>query len=768
MPRLLLAAALTVVAIVSPLAAEAPKLSYLIPAGVAPGELIEVKLYGTELSKASAIWSNLPGLTAAPATSDKQAKDQPGNGVFKFTVPADAAIGIYALRAATPEGISNLKLFLVDDLPTVRDNNGNKTPATAQPLTLPAAVEGSCEAESYDFYKIHAAAGQRVSVEVFARRLGSQLDPVIRLLDSAGRELAYSDDEDATGADGRFAHRFAAEGDYFIEVRDIRYAGGTQHRYRLRVGDFPLTSVPYPLAAPPGATARVVVTGPDVAGLSPMAVKTPAGIAGGRVPFAARLPQGQGSSMVSLAVSNGVEQVEFEPNDKLETASPIDLAGAINGRFEKSHDRDYFKFDAKKGQRFVFTGRTRALGSPTDLFLRLYDAKGTKVAEADDSGLEEGSIDYTFPADGAYQLMAEDLLTRGGPDRVYRIEIEPYKPGFSLVLDTDTLNAPKGGVATAKLTAVRRDYKGPIRLEFEGAPEGVKLVRPVLGDDKNDLIVTFTVPSDVEAGKWWPLVLVGRAKIGDAEVVAKTSTMAVLRTALNGLANPPLELDGQLALGVGPVFPDFFQLAADSKDKPAVVSYPQLLATTSFKVKATKLNKFDDKITLAVEGLPPSFVAKAASIDKGKAEATIELTGPRALAEGEYPFRVVGSATFQSQAKEVTLADVVLRVVKPLSVTVKPAGKLTAGGKQKVKITVAFEGGAKGAVKLALRGLPKGVTAPAELALAEGKNEIEVELVAAADAALGPIDVVAVATTKIKDQELVVESPAVAVEVAKP
>ena len=75
---------------------------------------------------------------------------------------------------------------------------------------------------------------------------------MLRLLTADGRELAFSDDEPATGADSRFSHKFDAAGDYYLEIRDIRYQGGAAHRYRLRLGDFPLPSVPYPLAATKG------------------------------------------------------------------------------------------------------------------------------------------------------------------------------------------------------------------------------------------------------------------------------------------------------------------------------------------------------------------------------------------------------------------------------------------------------------------------------------------------------------------------------------
>jgi hypothetical protein len=92
---------------------------------------------------------------------------------------------------------------MVDDLPSALDNSSNKTIATAQELALPSAVDGACEAESFDYYKFQGVAGQRVTAEVVARRLGYPLDPVLRLLDASGRELAYSDDAPGIGPVGR-------------------------------------------------------------------------------------------------------------------------------------------------------------------------------------------------------------------------------------------------------------------------------------------------------------------------------------------------------------------------------------------------------------------------------------------------------------------------------------------------------------------------------------------------------------------------------------
>src|SRR5262249_15131361 len=155
----------------------------------------------------------------------------------------------------------------------------------------------------------------RISVEVFARRLGSPLDSMIRLLDVSGRELAFSDDESSSGADSRFSYKFANAGDYYLEVRDIRFQGGGGHRYRLRVGDLPLPSAPFPLAAQKGTNVSVQVTGKGVELPAPMAVTVPANVPGNRFNVAAGYAPGQGSEWVTLLASDVAEQFEQEPND---------------------------------------------------------------------------------------------------------------------------------------------------------------------------------------------------------------------------------------------------------------------------------------------------------------------------------------------------------------------------------------------------------------------------------------------------------------------
>lgn len=744
--------------------AQAPSISHTVPSALLAGQTSDVVLHGGNLANPTGAWWSMAAEAVLTPGVDKNGTEA-AQVSYRVTLPPTVPVGIYGLRLATGGGISNLRLVMVDDLPTGYDNGANKSLDAAQEISVPVAIDGACEAESYDYYKINGVAGQRITVEVVARRLGYPLDPVIRLLDATGRELAYSDDAPGIGSDCRFAYTLPTVGTYFLELRDIRYQGGGTHRYRMRIGNFPLASTTYPLGGRRGASAKVEVAGYTTDELPPMNVPIAPSETAERIPLAARFPTGQGSTMLSLATESVNEQIEFESNDTPETASPIGLPGAVNGRFGAAKDRDYYQFEAKQGQRWVFAGKTRSLGSPADLYMKLLKADGGQVAEAEDSGGDEGVLDFTAPADGVYRLVVEDLLRRGSAEYVYRVDIEPYRAGFSLAVEAEKFDAPKGGVFVAKVTCARREYDGPITLSIEGAGEGLVLAGNTIPEKGKETVLNVTLPATLDQGRWANIRIVGRAKIGEAEFQTVATTAAPLKAAFNGWAYPPANLDGLIGLGVGPVFADFFQLTLPPG---TAIPFPQVIGTSSFKVPVNRLNKFDDKIDLAVEGLPPGVTAKVAPIEKGKPEATIELAGPVALAEGDYPFRLTGAATFQNQPKRAAVENLILRVVKPIQVAVAPAGALNPGGKQTVSLKLTRHGDANGPVTVRLRPLPAGITAPAEVTVPEGQSEANFELVAAADVAPGKTELAAVASAQVKERAITIESDIVNLDIVKP
>jgi hypothetical protein len=640
--------------------AQSPSVSRLAPAAVAPGAATDVTVFGSNLAAPTAFWSSpaakielAPGVDKNGTLSDRV--------VLRITTPADAQVGIAALRVATGNGASSLRLLMIDDLASVADNGNNHAPSAAQEIRLPAAVDGAIEPLKSDHFKFTAKSGQRVSVEVVAGRLGSSLDPMVRLFDPAGHEIAFSDDEPGVGGDCRLAFEFTADGVYTLELRDIRNQGGDDYHYRLRLGNFPLVTSAYPTGAQIGGTTKLEAVGPAVAGASPVFLALPNNAVAGVQSLGFKYPGGGGSGFCQVMVGASPEFIEVEPNDDPPSATRVYVPSAISGRFEKPRDRDYFQFAAKTGQRWTFTGRTRTLGSPADLLMRVHKSDGGTLAEAEDAGPNEGALTVTIPADGIYRLMIEDLHRRGGPEYGYRMEAAPYEPGFSLSLEAEKFDVPHEGSFVAKVTAARRDYNGPIDLALDGGVDGVALENSVIPQGKNETQIRATLPGSVKPGSLHAVRLIGRAKIGERAVVSIASTSAALVKLMPANPFPPASLDGALALGVGPVYPHFFELSVDG----GKTQLSQPAGTGSFKVKLKRLDKnFKTPVALSVENLPTGVAAEIKPVGKGQSEFEVGLKGPTNLPESTQPIRVIGVATHNNQTKRVVLEGVMLEVKK--------------------------------------------------------------------------------------------------------
>jgi hypothetical protein len=242
--------------------------------------------------------------------------------------------------------------------------------------------------------------------------------------------------------------------------------------------------------------------------------------------------------------------MEIEPNGTPETATKIPVPSVINGRFSKPKDRDWFEFYASTGQRLVFSGKTRSLGSPCDLFMRLFNADGKQLAEADIAGANEGTLTNKFNEAGTYRLFVEELNRGGEPDFVYRVEVEPFHPGFDLSLETNKVEAASDGSFELKVTAARREYDGPITLSLAGLGDDFVLENNVIAEKKTEVSLRVKSPARVEAGQMFHFTIVGQARVDDADQETTASTMVALRRLWPLLRYPPLELDGPIGLGI--------------------------------------------------------------------------------------------------------------------------------------------------------------------------------------------------------------------------
>ncbi|MGZ8919725.1 MAG: PPC domain-containing protein [Limisphaerales bacterium] len=146
--------------------------------------------------------------------------------VFGFAYPAGSEI----VLSGGNGGIYQLALSL-----------GAEPPADLNvPLTEDAKLAGTntpvfgaiCPAGDEDKYSIQLKKDESIEVRVDAMKFGSDLDPWVKIEDSAGKELARNDDAEGS-RDAVLEWKAPADGDYNVVVGSLTHRGEENWRYRL-------------------------------------------------------------------------------------------------------------------------------------------------------------------------------------------------------------------------------------------------------------------------------------------------------------------------------------------------------------------------------------------------------------------------------------------------------------------------------------------------------------------------------------------------------
>ena len=169
-----------------------------------------------------------------------------GTQTAHLDVPADAPLGLWSASLKLPNGTTNLVPLLVSDAPQsafVSPVNGQTPTVTASlrsgsntvtrgGMSLPGGVNACIDKENQiDRYSFHAKKGEAWGFEVTARRLDSEMDSEMKIRDAKDSVLAENDD--AIGKDSRIDWTAPADGDYFVDVRDLAGHAGPTYYYNL-------------------------------------------------------------------------------------------------------------------------------------------------------------------------------------------------------------------------------------------------------------------------------------------------------------------------------------------------------------------------------------------------------------------------------------------------------------------------------------------------------------------------------------------------------
>lgn len=469
------------------------RLFSIFPAGGKQGATLDVTIGGSDLEKVSKLLFSDPAVTAVQKTQPPglgQEGPQPVPGQFTLTIGPEARPGICEVRAIGQYGVSNPRAFVVGTRDESNEKEPNNTREQATEVTLGTVVNGlSNGGNDEDFYKFTAKAGQRVIIDCWAYRIDSRMDASLVLFDASGKELARN--RDTNRRDPLLDFTVPADGDYYVEVNDLLYAGNSEYFYRLAIGTdayldfvFPPAGAPgsndeytlYGRNLPDGATSDVVSA--DGKPLEALKVKIalPADQSVESLDFNATIepdesgidglayrlatPAGPTNSVL-LGFATGPIIREAEPNDEPAKAQAITAPCEFVGQFEPPTDHDWVTIEAKKGDVLWMEVFSQRLGLATDPFLLVQQV--TKNDKGEEQVKEISAVDdyldsppgrlrgglplydlqtfdpafrFEAPADGTYRILVRNQADspHRDPRLVYRLAIRPVKPDFRLVV----------------------------------------------------------------------------------------------------------------------------------------------------------------------------------------------------------------------------------------------------------------------------------------------------------------------------------------------
>src|SRR5262249_17575587 len=201
----------------------APQIKYLSLRGLRSGGVTTITIDGAELLPSPRLLLPIPIASQAVkpgATANRVELD--------VTIDRQVSPGFYLLRLANPTGVSNAVVVGVDDLPQL--------PYVANVDQLPVALHGSLSGTAAATTNFRGKKGQRVVVEVEARRLGSAIDPLLEMLNERGVPVASSQSKGVLSDDARLEAVLPADGRYTVLLRDVLYQAGTPSQFRLKIG----------------------------------------------------------------------------------------------------------------------------------------------------------------------------------------------------------------------------------------------------------------------------------------------------------------------------------------------------------------------------------------------------------------------------------------------------------------------------------------------------------------------------------------------------
>jgi hypothetical protein len=678
------------------------RLDRVFPLGGQAGGEVQIEVSGRDMEDVKVLHFDHSGLKATYLKPNQ----------FRVAIAPETPSGTYEVRAVGKYGISAAQIFAVGrGLTEVREVEPNDSPDKAHKVLMNSAVNGHSDSNGDDFFRFPAKKGQRVTIDCQAFRLNTTLRAILTLSSADGKDLLQSRPY-YNRTDPLLDFVAPADGDYVVRLHDMTFLGGLP--YRLVISDHPQIENAFPNAVVPGEKTAVTLLGRNLPGGKqpaqwklhglPLhelatAVTIPRELAAaGGFAFVNHLPSPslntRGVQIWPETVKNALNPVtlfpadapvtkDHEPNDSAESAQSITLPTVIAGRFDRPGDADWYTFVARAGDTCAVDLLCERLDFPGDPFVIFFDAKGNELTSFDDHGVNFNSLaqfnrdpigTFRAPSNGTYRVLVQERYGKGGPRYQYVLRLTKVVPDFYPVAFHETPSDPtcplvrQGGSAFCEICLNRRDLSGPVTVEAEGLPTGVRCPPVHVSAQSQFANVVFTAAAD--APEWSGPVRLKAWALVDGKKIERDVRCSQRRWPIDNI-NTSVAVR-QISLAIRSQAPYALKLP---EKKIAVAAGKEV----EFPVTLTRYwPDFNGKVQITGLNLPPGFEFATKDIPAEKTVLQAKLKVAANVPPGDYSVVLRGDAQVPFNRDPKAAARPNVRVADPstpMIVVVNAEGK---------------------------------------------------------------------------------------------
>ena len=476
----------------SSLYAQKLSMGYLYPAGGEVGTTLEIEAGGLNINKATKVLFNHPGIkgevepvkeSASAKRARRKLNDQSSPQLadkvkIRISIAANVPCGLYDLRLQGANGVSNMLPFEVSSSPNFLENKHSSISKPNMVDALPAVLCGYVTPGGVDHFRFKGRAGDNIVASVKARQLVPYIadavpgwfQPVLKIVDSRGREVAYSDDYHHN-VDPVIITTLPKDDDYTLIIHDAIFRGRQDFNYRIHLGIIPFVTGRYPAYGVAERRIEQQIEGVNL-GKSKVNIK----VKKEGYNLLTHTNGKECSNAVSFyALPRGSKLIEYpEGETKLTFTAAIADSLTANAKIKR------YKINATEGSPIIVELIGRRNGSRIDAVMRLKSSSGEVVATVDDTedpiqGLmtfhADPILNYTPLQSEEMTLEVEDLHRGYGKDYHYLLKRHRQLPSFHAFVSPANIAIPSGGTAAFRVD-ISGQLKRPANLVINGLPKG--------------------------------------------------------------------------------------------------------------------------------------------------------------------------------------------------------------------------------------------------------------------------------------------------------